>query len=68
MIQFGFGFVQKMLVVKKHYDIKIKTKYGQQKKSMGWSLKFWPVHRVKKRQFRLESVTVSCTNGSDVIK
>ena len=34
MIQFGFGFVQKMLVVKKHYDIKIKTKYGQQKKSM----------------------------------
>ena len=24
--------------------------------------------RVKKRQFRLESVTVSCINGSDVIK
>ncbi|MFR3256754.1 MAG: hypothetical protein ACLTRS_05710 [Lachnospiraceae bacterium] len=32
------------------------------------ALKFWPVHRVKKRQFRLESVTVSCINGSDVIK
>ena len=32
MIQFGFGFVQKMLVVQKHFDIKIKTKYGQQKK------------------------------------
>ena len=31
MIQFGFGFVQKMLVVQKHFDIKIKTKYGQQK-------------------------------------
>ena len=26
MIQFGFGFVQKMLVVQKHFDIKIKTK------------------------------------------
>ena len=34
MIQFGFGFVQKTLVVQKYYDIKIKTKYGQQKKSM----------------------------------
>lgn len=34
MIQFGFEFVQKMLVVQKHFDIKIKTKYGQQKKSM----------------------------------
>ena len=34
MIQFGFGFVQKMLVVQKHCDIKIKTKHGQQKKSM----------------------------------
>ena len=33
MIQFGFGFVQKMLVVQKHFDIKIKTKYWQQKKS-----------------------------------
>ena len=30
--------------------------------------KFWPVHRVKKRQFRLESVTVSCINGSRCYK
>lgn len=50
MTWFGSGSEQKMLVGQKHYNIKIRTKYGQQEKSTNWLLRCWQENLINPQQ------------------
>ena len=66
-MQLWNGIGLKRLAGLKYYSIKIKIKYGQQKKNMSWSLKYWLELQRWKRRFLQESVPGFCTTGSDAI-